>query len=214
MDEEDIPKTANISVFTPIIYLIILLSCFIAFSIIYRRRTVRNLQKIDPIFEENYPLIMYSILKDQYNDPNLSKEQKPHEKVMKAALLRRGVEAIRRSLKLKESESVYKSLYENGLIGDDIFKQYNIQVKFQELEIQEIARDCELYKKGWTANFFKVAQEVCFNEALRRRILIIEDRAKDLSDTWEYYEQEVEKIENIKKIDNTKASGVEKNPSA
>ena len=66
---------------------------------------------------------------------------------MKAALLRRAVEAIRRSMKLKENEPVFNKLYQNGLIGDDIFKQYQIQIKFQELELKDIVTECETYKK-------------------------------------------------------------------
>lgn len=189
-------KQIKVSVFTPLIYLAIILTCFIGFSIFYRRRQVKNLQEAEPIFEENYTALLYNTLKLQYNDATLSKEQKPHDRVMKAALLRRGTEGIRRSLKLKENEAVYKNLYENGLIGDEIYQQYTIQVKFQELEVKEIANECELYKKGWSQQFFKVAQEICFNEALRRRLSVMDQRAKDLADLWEYqvHKSEVEPI--------------------
>ena len=73
---------------------------------------------------------------------------------MKAALLRRAAEAIRRSMKLKENEVAFTKLYQNGLIGDDIFKQYEFQIKFQELELKEIVAECESYKKGWVQTFF------------------------------------------------------------
>lgn len=194
MDEEEAAQQhINISVFTPILYLVVLLTCFVAFSVIYRKRKVKNLTNAEQIFDENYSLTIYNTLKQQYNDPDLPKDQKPHEKVMKAALLKRAVEAIRRSLRLKESEPVYKNLYQNGLIGDDLFQQFNIQVKFQELEIKEIAQDCEVYKKNWSQLFFKVAQEICFNEALRRRLFAMDDRAKDLAELWQGY---VNKSEN------------------
>ncbi|EGV60985.1 Translocation protein S66 [Yamadazyma tenuis] len=212
MDEENPQSQINISVFTPIIYLCILLSCFIAFSVIYRRRRVNNLAKVVPIFEENHSANVYAFLNSQYSDPELPKDQKPHEKVMKAALLRRGVEAIRRSLRLKEAEPVYKTLYQDGLIGDDVFQQFNIQLKLQELEINEIVQQCESFKKNWAQSFFKVAQEICFNEALRRRLYSMSERKVDLSEVWEYYADKSE-TEVAKKIDSIEppsgASGVE-----
>lgn len=200
MDEEEAPQHINISVFTPILYLIVLLTCFVIFSVIYRQRKVKNLSQAEQIFDENYSLIIYNSLKEQYNDPQLSKDQKPHEKVMKAALLKRAVEAIRRSLRLKESEPVYKNLYQNGLIGDDLFQQFNIQVKFQELEVKEIVQECEVYKKNWSQLFFKVAQEICFNEALRRRLFAINERAKDLAVLWDDYVEKSENIAGIEKV--------------
>lgn len=211
MDEEKIQPQVNISVFTPIIYLGLVLTCFIAFSIIYRRRKVNQFTKVVPIFGENYNSEIYSFLKEKYTDPDVPKEEKPHEKVMKAALLRKGVEAIRRSLRLKEAEPVYKQLYQNGLIGDDVFQQFNIQVKFQELEIKEIVQDCEGYKKNWSQLFFKVAQEICFNEALRRRLNAIDGRAEDLAKLWEL---QVEKSMSnstsaIKPVKETSSSGVQ-----
>ncbi|KAI5965845.1 sec66 [Candida pseudojiufengensis] len=180
------PEVIKISVFTPLIYVGVVLSLFIIFSMTYRKRRVNQFKQIEPIFKENYNSSIYQQLKSQYTDPNLSKDQKPHEKVMKAALLRRAVEAIRRSMKLKENEAIFNKLYQNGLIGDDMYKQYEFQIKFQELELKEIVAETEQYKKNWSQTFFPLAQEICFNEALRRRINAIDDRALDLSTLWDF----------------------------
>lgn len=193
MDEQETTQEQiKISIYTPIIYVGVMLTCFIAFSIIYRRKKLNRLTKIEPIFSENHTLNLYQFLKHQYNNPEATAETKPHLKVMKAALLRRGVEAIRRSLKLKENEPIFNKLYQEGLIGDDVFKNFEFQAKFQEMELKEIVQECETYKKGWVQQFFPVAQEICFNEALRRRLNAMDDRSKSLSNLWEYY---VEKSE-------------------
>lgn len=189
---EDIPK---ISVFTPIIYVLLLLGIFVVFSVVYRRKRLQKLQHFEPLFGENRPAQFYEFLKQQYTNPDAPKEQKPHEKVMKAALMRRAVEAIRRLMKLKEFEGNFTKLYADGLIGDDIHQQYEIQVKFQELEIQDIARECESFKKGWVQTFFPVCQEVCFNEALRRRLYAMDDRLASLLELWHY---QVAKLEEAK----------------
>lgn len=153
---------------------------------------MQNLSKIEPIFPENHTHSLYLFLKQQYTNPDATKESKPHEKVMKAALLRRGVEAIRRSLKLKEIEPSFNRLYQEGLIGDEMFKNFQFQAKFQEMDLKEIVQECETYKKGWVNQFFPVAQEICFNEALRRRLASMDERSKTLSVQWQYF---VEKSE-------------------
>lgn len=181
------PEIVKISVFTPLIYVGVVLTIFIAFSINYRKRRLASLTKVTPLFKENYNAMLYQELKAQYINKDLPKEQRPHEKVMKAALLRRAVEAIRRSMKLKENEPIFNKLYQLGLIGDDIFKQFEIQAKFQELELKEIVQECETYKKGWVQTFFPTAQDICFNEALRRRLNAMEGREKDLAEFWDYF---------------------------
>ncbi|KAL7664271.1 Translocation protein SEC66 [[Candida] zeylanoides] len=183
--DETTEKVIKVSVLTPLIYVGAVMTCFVVFVVIHRRRKLAKLAHMEPIFAENYPLSLYLFLKQQYTDPNVAKESKPHERVMKAALLRRGVEAIRRSLKLKEVEPSYNRLYQEGLIGDETFKNFQFQAKFQELEIKEIVQECESYKKGWVQQFFPVAQEICFNEALRRRLSAMDERSKTLCEQWQ-----------------------------
>ena len=187
---EDIPK---ISVFTPIIYVSLLLGVFVVFLVVYRKKRLRKLQAFEPLFGPNRPAELYDFMKMQAINPGVPKEQKPHEKVLKAALLRRGVEAVRRLMKLKEFEPTFTRLYQEGLIGDDIHQQYGIQVKFQELELQDIVKDVEGFKKGWAQTFFPTAQEICFNEALRRRLYAMDDRKQQLSELWHYHVSELEK---------------------
>lgn len=206
MDEQETTQEQiKISIYTPLIYVGVLLTCFIAFSIIYRRKNLNRLTKVEPIFSDNHTLNLYLFLKQQYSNPDASAETKPHTKVMKAALLKRGVEAIRRSLKLKENEPIFNKLYQEGLIGDDVFKNFQIQAKFQEIELKEIVQECEVYKKGWVQQFFPVAQEICFNEALRRRLYSMDERSKSLSDLWQYY---VEKSEGTPEAVNEKSNEI------
>ncbi|CAK9441387.1 uncharacterized protein LODBEIA_P52550 [Lodderomyces beijingensis] len=189
MAEETDSQTAEavkISVFTPLIYVGVMLTIFAFFSVWYRRRRVEKFSEVKPLFKENYNALIYQQLKSQYDDPNLGKDKKPHEKVLKAALLRRAVEAIRRSMKLKENEPIFNKLYQNGSIGDDMFKQLEFQIKFQEIELKEIVVECESFKKGWSQTFFPLAQEICFNEALRRRLNAMPERSENLSELWDY----------------------------
>lgn len=193
-EEPVIEEVLNISVLTPIIYLTLLVGVFITFTFIYKRRRLEKLTAFEPIFPENEAANLYAFLKEQYDSDEVAKENKPHEKVLKAALLRRACEAIRRSMKLKENEPVFNKLYQDGLIGDDMLKQFEIEAKFQELELKEIVAECETYKKGWVQTFFPTAQEICFNEALRRRLYALDDRSKTLSQLWDYHVEKSEKL--------------------
>lgn len=178
-----------ISIVTPILYVGVLLSAFFAFSVLYRRHRLNKLISLEPIFGPNYLVEMYLHLKEKYV---LKAEGAPPEKVVKAALLRRAVEAIRRSLKLKENEPVFNRLYQEGLIGDDLFKQFQFQDKVQKVELKEIVEECVSFHKDWPQTFFPVAQEICYNEALRRRLLSMDDRLEALQLQWDYYVQKAE----------------------
>ncbi|CCE87251.1 Piso0_005794 [Millerozyma farinosa CBS 7064] len=205
MDEQPASEQIKISVFTPIIYVGVLLSSFIAFSIIYRKRRLEKLVSADTLFSENHAQNLYEFLKEQYNDPNASSDTKPHLKVMKAALLRRGAEAIRRSLKLKENEPIFNRLYQEGHIGDATFKSFTISTKLQEIEIRDIVIEVENMKKGWTQQFFATCQEICFNEALRRRLNALDERHSVLSELWEYTDKDVSEKADQQAISNTES---------
>lgn len=186
-EEEAAQTVVKMSVLTPLIYVAVMLSAFTAFSILYRRHRLHKLVSVEPIFGKNHLLELYEILREKYQDKLLAKDKRPPEKVVKAALLRRAVEAIRRSLKLKENEPVFTKLYQDGLIGDDVFKQFELQQKVQQLELKDIVEECQLFHKEWPQLFFPVVQEICYNEALRRRLHAMDERSEQLSLLWNYY---------------------------
>ncbi|CCH45062.1 Translocation protein [Wickerhamomyces ciferrii] len=168
---------SKISVFTPIIYVTVVLTALVVFSINYRKNKINALYNRQPFFKRNLPKELHFELRD--SDP------KPNEKVLKAALLRRGAESIRRTIKLKEVQPFITALYQKGSIGDDLYERYQTATKLEELEVQEIVAETEKYKAGWIPKFVPLLQEICFNEALRRRYSAIEDRKLDLLDQWE-----------------------------
>ncbi|OBA23338.1 hypothetical protein METBIDRAFT_37925 [Metschnikowia bicuspidata var. bicuspidata NRRL YB-4993] len=195
-EEEKIEQVLKISVYTPLAYVAVMVTAFTIFSVLYRRHRLRKLIGIEPLFGPNHTLDLYVMIKDKFYDNLLPKDEKPPEKAVKAALLRRAVEAIRRSLKLKENEGVFNRLYQNGLIGEDTFQQFTMQNKVQQAELTEIVGECQQFSKEWPATFFPVAQEICYNEALRRRLNAMDSRSESLSTMWNYY---VEKSEEAPK---------------
>lgn len=195
MAETETQQVLRISILTPLIYVAVMTSAFVAFSVYYRRHRLQKMIDVEPLFGHNYALDIYISLKRNYVDKLVAKDLRPPEKVVKAALLRRAVEAIRRSLKLKENELIFNRLYQEGLIGDEVFKQFELQNKVQQVELKEIVEECQEFNKDWPATFFPVAQEICYNEALRRRLAALDDRHETLLELWKYYVEKSEKTE-------------------
>lgn len=175
-EEEPVIEISKISVFTPLIYVTVVITALVIFSINYRKNKLNALYQRKPFFPRNLQKDLYFQLRD--SDP------KPNDKVLKAALLRRGAESIRRTIKLKEVQPYITALYQKGSIGDDLWERYQTATKLEELEVQEIVMETEKYKKGWVPKFVPLLQEICFNEALRRRYNAIEDRKLNLLEQW------------------------------
>lgn len=186
-EEEKVEQVLRISVYTPLVYVGVMVTAFAIFSVLYRRHRLRKLIGVEPLFAHNHALDLYTAVKDKYYDKLAPKDERPPEKAVKAALLRRAVEAIRRSLKLKENEVVFNRLYQEGLIGDDVFQQFVLQNKVQQAELSDIVQESRQFSAQWPEAFFPVAQEICFNEALRRRLNAMDDRSESLLAMWNYY---------------------------
>lgn len=194
-EEEKVEQVVKISLYTPLIYVAVMVTAFIVFSVQYKRHRFRKLVQVESLFGHNYTVDLYITIKDKYYDKSVAKDERPPEKAVKAALLKRAVEAIRRSLKLKENEPVFNKLYQDGLIGDDIFKQFELQSKIQQVELNEIVAECQQFSKEWPEKFFPVAQEICFNEALRRRINAMTARGENLVEMWGYHVDKIDGVE-------------------
>lgn len=175
-EEAEAPKPVKISVFTPLIYVAIILTTFVIFSKVYRQRSLKRLSRTKPFFPENAQKQIYLELKE--NDP------KANDKVLKAALFRWASESIRRTLKLKECEPFMTKMYQAGSIGDDLWTRFTLAQKLEELEIQEIIQEVELIKANWSAKFFPLLQEITFNEAIKRRVLAIDLLKETQLEQW------------------------------
>lgn len=179
-DSEATSETKIVSFYTPLIYVSILIISLITFASYYRKKTIRELTELQSIFDETDARDIHLQLKSMSE----SEEAKVHEKVLKAALLNRGAEAIRRSLKLKEFEPQVEMLYKNGSIGEDYWKRYQNEVKLVDLEFKQVIQEAEMMQQGWAQLFVAVSKEICFNQALKRRYQAILKRKDVFSEQW------------------------------
>ncbi|SCU91989.1 LAMI_0E08240g1_1 [Lachancea mirantina] len=177
---EPISETKSVSFYTPMVYVSILLISLVIFASRYRRKTIKELSELPSMFDE-------SVARDLYFEiQGLAEtgESKVHEKVVKAALLNRGAEAIRRTLKLKESEPQITVLYKNGSVGEEYWKRYQNEVKLTELEFKECIQEAEKLQPGWAQLFVAISKEICFNQAMARRYESILTRKEVNINQW------------------------------
>lgn len=172
-------ETKLVSVYTPLIYVGILIISLIVFASQYRRRKIQKMTELPSIFDESDARDIYFDIKQ------LSETQSVHEKVIKAALLNRGAEAVRRSFKLKELEPQISILYKNGSIGEEYWQRYQNEVKVIEFEFKEALQEAELLQSGWAQLYVGICKESCFNQALTRRYNSILRRKDVCVKEWE-----------------------------
>ena len=177
--EEPIVETKSISVYTPLIYVFILVVSLVMFASNYRKKQAKKISEQPSIFDENDAHDLFFQIKE------MSENEKVHEKVLKAALLNRGAESVRRSLKLKELAPQINLLYKNGSIGEDYWKRFETEVKLIELEFKDTLQEAERLQPGWVQLFVMVCKEICFNQALSRRYQSILKRKEVCIKEWE-----------------------------
>ncbi|SCU87203.1 LAME_0D09164g1_1 [Lachancea meyersii CBS 8951] len=180
-DDAGTVEMKAVSFYTPLIYVSILVISLTVFASHYRKKTVKELSELPSMFDESVARDLYFELK-QMNDTG---DAKVHEKVLKAALLNRGAEAIRRTLKLKESEPQVTMLYKNGCVGEEYWKRYQNEVKLVDLEFKDAIQEAERLQPGWPQLYVAVSKEICFNQALKRRFQAILLRKEVFSEQWQ-----------------------------
>ncbi|KAK9478745.1 Sec62/63 complex, subunit Sec66 [Lipomyces japonicus] len=157
---------ARVSVYAPIAYLVLLLSCLALFSTVYRRRKVRRLVNLTPWFGPHDSRQIYESIKAL---PSTTGQKIP-EKTIKAALLQRATENVRRIMVLQESKPALTELHQRGSIGDEIWTRFLAAEKLMDGEIMECAGEANLIKPGWAQVLFASAAEIVHNQRLREKL--------------------------------------------
>ncbi|KAK9461945.1 Pre protein translocase subunit Sec66-domain-containing protein [Lipomyces oligophaga] len=153
----------KVSVYTPIAYLVLLVTALAIFSAVYRRRKVQKLVELEPWFGEHIARNVYLTLKTQTNT-------KVPDKMLKAALLRRAVEDVSRLMSLQENKPALAELNQRGAVGDELWTRYVTAEKIMEVEVQECAMEANTLKPGWAQTLFPSAAEIVQNTRIRERL--------------------------------------------
>ncbi|KAJ5936399.1 Pre protein translocase subunit Sec66-domain-containing protein [Penicillium verhagenii] len=174
-----------LSLAVPLAYLGILIGSLATFSSLYRKRKSQKAATLEPWFPAHLQRdIYFSLL---HLDPSAQKEKKTPaipESVVKAALLRRAIEDIRRVLALRSQKQALSVLLQRGSVGDDLWQRFLRAEKEMEEEVKDVVAEANAYVPGWGQTIFQSANEMMQNEIYRARMSEQQDKVAEEKEWW------------------------------
>ena len=154
-----------LSLLIPIAYLTILLTSLATFSSLYRRRKQTQQRSLTPYFPPHTSRNIYLSLL------HLPNEQKIPDSVLRAALLNRAVEDIRRIIELRTRKGPLQTLQQRGIVGDEIWQRLLRAEQEMEIEVKDVVSEANALSGGsWGQTIFQSANEMAQNQILRKKL--------------------------------------------
>ncbi|KAJ5628318.1 hypothetical protein N7490_010546 [Penicillium lividum] len=174
-----------LSLAVPLAYLGILIGSLATFSSLYRKRKSQKAATLEPWFPAHLQRdIYFSLL---HLDPSAQKEKKTPavpESVVKAALLRRATEDIRRVLALRSQKQALSVLLQRGSVGDDLWQRFLRAEKEMEEEVKDVVAEANAYVPNWGQTIFQSANEMIQNDIYRQRMTEQQDKVAEEKKWW------------------------------
>ncbi|KAL1960794.1 hypothetical protein VTO42DRAFT_6624 [Malbranchea cinnamomea] len=181
-----------LSLSIPFAYLAVLIGSLATFSSLYRKRKAVKASTLQPWFPPHLQRDVYlSLLHMEPASSSTtsgSKEKKISavpETVLKAALLRRAVEDIRRLVELRSQKPALANLLAKGSIGDDLWQRFLRAEKEMEEEFRDVISEANAFAPGWGQTIFQSANEMYLNSTFREKIESLQSTAKSEREWWE-----------------------------
>ncbi|ORZ02226.1 Sec62/63 complex, subunit Sec66 [Syncephalastrum racemosum] len=146
------------SLLLPTVYLGGCIAAMSAFSFVYRR--VTGVKSVEPWFGYNEEKEQYIAL--------LNSETPVPEHHLRAALLRRSMEAVRRLVHVQQEKPALQQLMRMGSIGDDLWQDFTIAEQETMMELQDIVQEANTYKAGWGQTIFSSAAQMLEHEKQKK----------------------------------------------
>ncbi|OJJ63198.1 hypothetical protein ASPSYDRAFT_117942, partial [Aspergillus sydowii CBS 593.65] len=163
-----------VTLVVPFAYLSVLIGSLATFSSLYRKRKARKATSLEPWFPPHLQRdIYFSLL---HLEPSASaskekeKEKKIPESVLKAALLRRACEDIKRVMALRSQKQALSMLLQRGSVGDDLWQRFLRAEKEMEDEVRDVVNEANAYAPNWGQTIFQSANEMVNNAIVRERL--------------------------------------------
>ena len=141
------PKSFWTNLTLPVLYLTILIGSLYTFSSLYRKRQVSKASKLEPWFPAHKQRDIYLSL--LHLDPAEASEGGDGEKklskvpdsVLKAALLQRALEDIRRIVQLRTAKPALQTLLQRGSVGEELWQRFLRAEKEMEEEVKDVVTE-------------------------------------------------------------------------
>ncbi|KAJ5981617.1 hypothetical protein N7499_009331 [Penicillium canescens] len=193
----------------PLVYLGILLGSLATFSSLYRKRKAHKAASLEPWFPGHLQRDIYFSLLHLEPSASSTKEKKAPaipDSVLKASLLRRASEDIRRIMALRSQKQALAMLLQRGSVGDDLWQRFQRAEKEMEDEVKDVVSEANAYAPGWGQTIFQSANEMMNNDIYRKRMGEQQSKVEEERQWWDKKKTSIQ--ENFMKEldDNTSAA--------
>ncbi|KAI0176254.1 Sec62/63 complex, subunit Sec66 [Hypoxylon sp. FL1284] len=177
----------------PFAYISVLGGSLYTFSTVYRKRKAFENANLEPWFPPHLQRNIYLTLLHMEPEAGQEKAPKVPDSVIRAALLRRAVEDIRRIIQIRTSKQALNTLLQRGSVGDDLNQRFTRAEKEIEEELRDVVTEANALAPGWGQTIFQSANEIAANTMLRTRLEEIDDRAATDKEWWEKRREAIKK---------------------
>jgi translocation protein SEC66 len=154
------PKSFWTNLTLPVLYLTILIGSLYTFSSLYRKRQLSKAAKLEPWFPAHRQRDIYLSL--LHLDPQEASEGDGEKKlkqvpdsVLKAALLRRALEDIKRIVQLRNAKPALQTLLQRGSVGDELWQRFLRAEKEMEEEVKDVVNEvCLSQARFWICQIY------------------------------------------------------------
>ncbi|CRG92195.1 Translocation protein sec66 [Talaromyces islandicus] len=178
-----------LSLAIPFAYLGILIGSLAIFSSLYRKRKAVKALSLAPWFPSHIQRdIYFSLLHIEPASSGTTKEKKVPavpETVLKAALLRRAGEDIKRVMAIRDQKQALSLLLQRGSVGDDLWQRFQRAEKEMEDEVRDVVQEANAYYPNWGQIIFQSAREMDQNTLFRQRIDDYQSKADEERQWWD-----------------------------
>jgi translocation protein SEC66 len=136
----------------PTIYLTILFGSIYTFLSLYRKRQVSKAARLEPWFGPHRQRDIYLSL--LHLDPAESgggddekKLKKVPDSVLKAALMQRALEDIKRIVQLRTAKPALQTLLQRGSVGDELWQRFQRAELEMEAEVKDVVNEVSMIRR-------------------------------------------------------------------
>ncbi|KAH0831496.1 Translocation protein sec66 [Fonsecaea pedrosoi] len=184
-------KFLTFSLLIPIAYLSILIGSMATFSHLYRQRQVKKKLRLAPYFPPHTTRNIYLSLLHLQDDGST----KVPDSVLRAALLARACDDIRRIMEVRMRKPALAALLQRGVVGDEIFQRLQRAEQELELELKDVVAEANALSGSgggpggspgtWGQTIFQSANEMVQNQMLREKLDAIKKTLPEEKERWE-----------------------------
>ncbi|EMC95208.1 hypothetical protein BAUCODRAFT_46154, partial [Baudoinia panamericana UAMH 10762] len=174
-----------------LVYLAVIVGSLWAFLSLYKQRQITKAAKLEPWFPPHRQRDVYLSL--LHLDPSEASEGGDGEKklskvpdsVLKAALLQRALEDIKRIVQLRSSKPALQTLLQRGSVGDELWQRFLRAEKEIEEEVKDVVNEANAFAPNWGQVIFQSANEMNQNLLIKQRTAEIQAQLEQEKAWWE-----------------------------